>query len=654
MIPPPAESAPRPDRETPLRILVVEDSADDAELVTMALKRAGLRADIRRVDTSAAFVQALGGDWDAILADYHLPSFSAPEALALRNQHAPDVPFIVVSGSVGEETAVAVLKSGASDYLLKDRLARLGQAVTRAIEEQRVQRDKRRVEAALNAAEARMRFALDAARVGIWEADLRSGAVVWSETLESLHGLVPRTFGGTFADFLACIHPDDRSHMREVIGRPSRDGADSDVLYRTIWPDGSTRWIAGRGRTFFDADGAPLRAAGIGWDVTDHRQLEEQYRQAQKMEAVGLLAGGVAHDFNNLLTAIHGYGSLVSEALGPASPHQDDLKEILDASDRATRLTRQLLTFSRRQPTEPRVLDLRESLDSLERMLGRLIREDVRIDVRGTPSGRVRADPGQIEQVVINLAVNARDAMPNGGTLVFDLADRTLADDGSSRDPVPPGNYVEMRVTDTGTGMDQATQARVFEPFFTTKPKGHGTGLGLSTVYGIVAQHGGHIWIESAPGRGTTFHVFFPRVTDPIEAARPAAVVTGNTGTETILVVEDEDAVRRLAARVLAEHGYHVLVAATPGEAIGMAHAFAQPIHLLLSDVVMPDLDGPALADRLTDARPDLRVLYMTGHADSRPRVTRRETSPPVIQKPFAADTLLHRVREVLDAGVRL
>jgi two-component system, cell cycle sensor histidine kinase and response regulator CckA len=635
----------------PIRVLFVEDDPSDALLVERELKLSGLTTIAHRVATEPDYLQAIDPTVDVILADFSMPGFGAVRALDLLKASGLDIPFIVVSGSIGEEMAVRILQSGASDYLLKDRLARLGQAVTRAIEERRVRLEKRAVAAELQQTEGRMRFALDASRVGVWEADLHTGNVVWSEILESLHGLEPGEFGGTFDAFLAQVHPDDRQHVRETVQQTSGTH-DSNILYRCVWRDGSTHWISGRGRTFFDADGRPVRAAGIGLDVTERRALEEQYRQAQKMEAVGLLAGGVAHDFNNLLTAIQGYCALLAESIGENSAHQADLREIREAADRATSLTRQLLAFSRRQTLEPRVLDLQVSVDALAPMLRRLIGEDVEILIRGVSQGRVRADPGQVEQVILNLALNARDAMPTGGRLALDISDAVIDEAYVMRHPdATPGPYVTLSVTDNGIGMDASTAARVFEPFFTTKAQGRGTGLGLSTVYGIVKQSGGHISLQSELGTGTTFRVYLPRVDDPVDTiARPQmpAVVHG---AETVLVAEDEAGVRRLVQRVLEQHGYRVLAVSTPHDAIEMARGFANPIHLLLSDVVLPHMSGRALAEHIRDIRTDIRVLYTSGYTDNTiSQLGVLEPGTPFIQKPFTPDALVRKVREVLDA----
>jgi CheY-like chemotaxis protein len=343
---------------------------------------------------------------------------------------------------------------------------------------------------------------------------------------------------------------------------------------------------------------------------------------------------------------------LLRDDLGPGSHHETDLAEIQRAAERAASLTRQLLAFSRRQILEPHVLSLSDSLRAMEPMLKRLIGEHIDVVVRTPPEiGHVKADPGQIEQVILNLAINARDAMPDGGTLLLELMDVEL-DESYTRQHVDasPGPHVMLVVSDSGGGMDAATAARVFEPFFTTKPKGQGTGLGLSTVHGIVKQSGGIIGVYSEPGRGTAFKVYLPRVDAPIDVTPAATAAETRHGSETILLLEDEEAVRALAERVLEQHGYRVLAAATPGEALGLAAGYKGGLHLLLSDVVLPGMSGPSLAEKLLAAHPGLSVLYMSGYTDGaivQNGVLERDT--PFIQKPFTPDALLRRVRGVLD-----
>jgi signal transduction histidine kinase len=395
-------------------------------------------------------------------------------------------------------------------------------------------------------------------------------------------------------------------------------------------------------------------ALAIARDITQRKSLEAQLRQAQKMEAVGLLAGGVAHDFNNLLTVILGSADLLLDTLGRDRPERGEAEEIRKAGLRAADLTRQLLAFSRQQVLAPQVLDLNEVVATMDKILRRVIGED--IDLRTVPSRdlrAVRADPGQLEQVVVNLAVNARDAMPTGGTLTIETANVEL-DEAYAREHaavLKPGHYVMLAVSDTGVGMDAETQARIFEPFFTTKPKGKGTGLGLATVYGIVKQSGGYIWVYSEPGHGTSFKVYLPHVTEAAGPVGQSPVPPVSVrGSETVLLVEDEEMVRNLVQKVLRANGYTVIVAASGSEAEQVAAQHAGRIHLLMTDVVLPGLNGRQVAQFLSAVRPGIRVLYLSGYTNDA-IVHHGVLEPDVafLQKPFTPAVLGRKVREVLD-----
>jgi signal transduction histidine kinase/ActR/RegA family two-component response regulator len=383
-------------------------------------------------------------------------------------------------------------------------------------------------------------------------------------------------------------------------------------------------------------------------------QTQEQLAQSQKIEAVGRLAGGIAHDFNNLLTVITGRAQLLLARLRPGDPLRRDVDLIQKTGEQAATLTRQLLAFSRKQVLQPRVVDLNAVVADIETMLRRLIGEDIDLVVVPAPElGRVRVDPGQLEQVLVNLAVNARDAMPEGGRLTIETANVELGPAYSRRHVgVQPGFYVMLAVTDTGHGMDAVTQARLFEPFFTTKEKGKGTGLGLATVYGIVKQSGGNIWVYSEPGQGTTFKIYLPRVEEAVEAVEAAAtVVAPPRGSETVLLVEDDEEVRSLVWDILQVYGYTVLQARHPGEALLIAEKHTDPIHLLLTDVVMPQMSGRQLAERLGRARREMKMLYMSGYTDN--AVVHHgvlDSGMVYLQKPFTPDSLARKVREVLDA----
>jgi nitrogen-specific signal transduction histidine kinase len=388
-------------------------------------------------------------------------------------------------------------------------------------------------------------------------------------------------------------------------------------------------------------------------DTSERRRLEEQFMQAQKIEAIGRLAGGVAHDFNNLLTVINGYSELALDMLGTDAPLYDSVDEILKAGVRASSLTNQLLAFSRRQVLAPKVFNLNSIVSDMERMLRRLIGEDIHLVTVLYPAlASVQADPGQLEQAIMNLAVNSRHAMPQGGQLTVETANVYL-DDAYTRQHrmVVPGSYVMLAVSDTGLGMDEKTQARIFEPFFTTKEKGEGTGLGLSMVYGFVRQSGGHIWVYSEPGKGTTFKIYLPSIqasaAKPAKPQRPEKLAGG---CETVLVVEDEEGVRKLIRSVLQQAGYTVLEAPNGAEALRLCESHSEPIDLAISDVVLPHIGGRELADALVSLRPQMNVLFMSGYTDD--AVVRHgiiNLAVPFLQKPFTPAALAKKVREVLN-----
>lgn len=444
--------------------------------------------------------------------------------------------------------------------------------------------------------------------------------------------------------------------------RPGMQGVFSELLERDFHPHyenpivtktGEQRMVAWNNTVLRDPQGRPIGTLSIGEDITERNQLETQLRQAQKMEAIGRLAGGVAHDFNNVLTAIFGYADLVMEDLPADSTSREDLEEVRKAAQRASTLTKQLLAFSRQQVLAPAVLSLNELVEDIDKMLRRLIGEDVELSLKLTESvGNVRADPGQIQQVLMNLVVNARDAMPTGGRLLIETANADLTEEYAEQHrPVIPGTYVMLAVTDTGTGMTPEIVGRIFEPFFTTKEKGKGTGLGLSTVYGIVKQSNGYIWVYSEPGRGTTFKVYLPRVDAPADARGPARVAGSLAGNETVLLAEDDESLRRLVKGLLEKLGYRVLEAENAAHALALAESHDGPIHLLVSDVVMPGASGRELARRLAESRAETKVLYMSGYTDD--AIVHHGMLEPglnFLQKPFTPAALARKVREVLDA----
>ena len=515
--------------------------------------------------------------------------------------------------------------------------------------------ERHRSAEALGIAEERMRFALEAAGVGIWDMDYTTGVLRWSTILEAQYGLQPGTFGGTFEALVERIHPDDRESALGIIGKAMKSGGDFQRQNRALWPDGTVRWLSGAGRILLGEHGEPVRGVGISIDVTERQTLEEQFLQAQKMEAIGRLAGGVAHDFNNLLTVILGFCELLLANVDPDDPRQADIIEIQKAGTRAAGLTRQLLTFSRKEIIEPTRLDLNEVMANMRVMLGRLIGEDVTVVLGlGPELAFVTADRGQVEQIVLNLAVNARDAMPKGGTLTIETANVELDEHyAKTHVAVKPGPYVALTVTDTGTGMTPQVQARLFEPFFTTKEPGKGTGLGLATVQGVVARSGGSVTVSSEVGRGTSFTVYFPRAAAAMVIEPPKPIAQLPAGAQTVLVVEDEDALRALAKRLLEQQGYTVLVASNADEALELFEGNPS-IDVLLTDVVMPGTSGAELTRQLMERRPALKVLYMSGYTED--AISQHGVLKPgiaLLHKPFTSEPPGGKTREVLGLNPR-
>ena len=510
---------------------------------------------------------------------------------------------------------------------------------------------RRRAETALLNASDTLSALIQASPLAIFAFDPDGKVTSWNAAAERMFGWRASEVLG---HMLPAIAPDDvrefREHHQAVLEGQSFIDLETQWQRRDGRPVTLSLALAPLYGGLSEVRGVMVLAA----DLTERKKLESQLRQAQKMEAVGQLAGGVAHDFNNLLTAIIGYTSLLLKAVPSGDQKHEDLLEIDRAAARATELTQQLLAFSRRQMLQPTLLDLNAVLSDTMRMVGRLLGEQIELAILPDAGlGVVRADRGQIEQVIINLAVNARDAMPGGGKLTLETRNVRLDRNYASQHPgATEGDFIMLAVTDTGIGMSPATQARIFEPFFTTKERGKGTGLGLSTVYGIIKQSGGTIYVYSEPERGTTFKIFLPRVMAPGPTevpvlARPATVC----GNETVLVVEDEESVRVLTCRVLRTYGYTVLEAENGGEALLIAEQHPGSIHLLLTDVVLPRMSGRKLAERLVRSSTDLRVLYMSGYTDG--SIVNHGTLDPgtaFIQKPFTPEALAQKLREVLDS----
>jgi len=507
--------------------------------------------------------------------------------------------------------------------------------------------ERKRAEEKLRESDARSRVLIEQLPAVLWTVDnnLRFTSAVGAGLARL--GLEPNEIVGmSLSEYFETTDqtfPPIAAHRRAAAGEPA--------TFHVEWKDGS---YACHVEPLRDAVGDVHGAICMALDITDRKQLEEQFRQAQKMEAVGRLAGGIAHDFNNLLMVIQGYADLLTDRIPSSDPLRRNAEQIQTAAQRATSLTQQLLAFSRKQMLAPKILGVHSVVSDMEKILRRLIGEDIELRVSAAPDlWLVRADRSQIEQVIMNLAVNARDAMPSGGRLTIETANVEL--DGSfahSPTVLAPGKYVMLAVTDNGSGMDSKTQAHIFEPFFTTKEKGKGTGLGLATVYGIVKQSGGYIWVYSEPGRGTTFKIYLPRVQGSGTVTgrdRPGAIQESLRGSEVVLLVEDEAGVRELAREYLQLSGYTVLEARDGYVALELANLHAGPIHLLMTDVVMPGISGRELAQRVVKIRPDIKILYMSGYTDQ--AIVHQgilEGDAILLQKPFSMVTLASKLREIL------
>jgi two-component system, cell cycle sensor histidine kinase and response regulator CckA len=504
---------------------------------------------------------------------------------------------------------------------------------------------------ALQENERRLALAFEAAAMGVAEYDVATKRLLFSGSFVRLLGYDVGTVPHTFEWFIAHVHAEDRAAVESTYGVAVGGGPIGEFQFRVVRRDGSVRWWTSRARTVSDSSGVPVDVVGFFADITERKHLEDQMRHALKLEAIGRLAGGIAHDFNNLLTVITGYAETLVAALDATDPKLADVIEIRRAAERAAHLTQQLLAFSRKQVLRPEVVDANEIVRDVAGMIGRLLggRIDLQVTLGDAPK-TVTADRGQIEQVLLNLAVNARDAMPEGGVLelktrIVDINER----DAEHLYPIRIGRYVLMSVHDTGIGMTPEVQARAFEPFFTTKGPGEGTGIGLATVYGIVKQSGGFIFIESEAGQGTRFDVYLPHTEAPVREEHEDAADSQAREASTILLVDDYRRVRDLARKVLTRQGYRVLTAASGDEAIQVSQQFDGTIDVLVSDIVMPGISGPELARQLRQLRPDLATVYMSGYTgDTLDSLGLDRQGAEFIQKPFTPAALAQKVRDVL------
>jgi PAS domain S-box-containing protein len=638
------------ERTSALRILLLEDDPVDVQLIREMLQAVGIAATVRRAAGRADFMEALAeGEFDLVLSDYHVPGWDGMQALREVRARHPELPFILVTGTIGEESAVEGLRAGATDLVLKHQLPRLVPVVKRALAESAQRRALRQAQEALRASEERFRALVENSADAILMLDGQGNVLYVSPSTERITGYTAEERIGrpTFE----LVHPDDMGHVQAMLGRSLSS------------PGTVLRWelrIRHRNGHWVDVECAGvnhLHNPAIGaivvnyHDVSERRRLEEMLRQSQKMEAVGRVAGGIAHDFNNVLGVTLGYSDLILRRMDTQDPLRPKVVEIRKAAERAGALTQQLMSFSRKRAPLTERLDLGAVVRDLAEMIQRVLGEDVDLVLRlDPPAGEVRADRTQMGQVLMNLAVNARDAMPKGGKLIVEVRDVELERPTQLQRLAAAGPYVLLSVTDTGVGMEPEVQQHLFEPFFTTKPPGQGTGLGLATVYGIVTQCGGHITVYSELRRGTSFKIYLPSASQRPrkEVPRGGAVLPG--GTETVLLVEDAEALRSLTKEVLESAGYTVLEAASGEEALRVSGAHQSPIHLLLTDLVMRDMSGRELAGWLNVAEAGLKVVFMSGYTDQAAvQQGALADGAPFLQKPFSADALLRALRAALD-----
>ncbi|WP_269540605.1 response regulator [Cerasicoccus fimbriatus] len=774
-----------------LKALIVEDSEADALMVVRKLKQGGYQLQWRRVQTRDDFLAALDSeDWDIILSDYNIPNFGAPYALAIIREQNRDLPFIAISGAVGEEKAVELMKAGAHDFLLKDSLARLAPAVQRELKEVENRRLRQFAEEQAKFAAAKLQQTQNllaesqrVAGIGSWHWSLSDQKTTWTDAMFPIFGVEPQAI--TYDLIKSLIHSDQVDWWEDYLAEKI-ENADQpfDIDFRIVKPDGSIAWIhneasvirdedgkaismigtsqdfterklfemeletqkemfelvinsvpinifwkdlnsvyMGCNRTFAKSagglkvrqitgmrdeeltwhrqaakfveidravlttgkpklgfeesftteDGAtrwwhtsklPLKnrsgevigLLGVSEDITESRKVEEHLRQTQKLEAVGQLAGGVAHDLNNMLMGIIGYTDLCRAKLEETHPISPWLQQVSKAAERSEGVVQQLLAFSRKQTIKPKVLDLNDTVANMLKMLHRLIGEDIELLWHpGKDLLPLKIDPVQVDQILANLCVNSRDAIGGVGQIVIDTANASLDEEFCAANPeLNPGTYVMLSVQDDGCGIDEKILANIFEPFFTTKEEGKGTGLGLATVYGIVKQNMGVIRVESTPGNGSTFRIYFPAATDAIEhSGSKKQTKDMPRGSETVLLVEDEDTVRDTTRIFLKELGYTVICAKIPAEAFELINYRLGTIDLLITDVVMPGMNGRELALRLLSKHPKLKVLYMSGYtADVIANRGVIEDGVEFLSKPFRQEVLARKLRSMLDVGV--
>ncbi|HEY6392919.1 MAG TPA: response regulator [Bryobacteraceae bacterium] len=618
-----------------IRVLLVEDNPGDVRLFLELLRETGAgHVKLEHVDRLSAALERLSNQtFDILLLDLSLPDAHGLDTLVRAHAHAPSVPIVVLTGLDDQALAVKAVRAGAQDYLVKGRVD--GDLLVRSM---RYATERARALEALERREEHYRSLIENSLDLISILNLDGTIRYASPSHERILGYGLEELVGQNA--LSFTHADDLENVKAAFARA--DGASS-VQSRFRHKDGSWRVLESFGRNLSHLPGVSGLVVNSR-DVTDRMRLEEQLHHSQRLEAVGRLAGGVAHDFNNLLMIITGYSQILLDTMHAGDPARGDLEQVVKAAERATDLTRQLLAFSRRQMVKPAMLNLNALVQDMDRMLRRVMGEDVELVTILAPGLRtIQADPGQLEQVILNVAVNARDAMPNGGRLTLETANVQVTEEFEvTQVALPPGQYVTLSISDTGFGMDAQILSRVFEPFFTTKEDG--TGLGLSTSYGIIKQSGGEIQADSKLGDGTSFSIYLPTVEQPPDELEVALESPLLRGSETILLVEDEEGVRRVLETMLKRHGYQVLSSSSSADALALGARHTGEIHLLITDVVMPEMSGRRMAEHMLTQRPEMRVLFVSGYGEP----LEAQANTAFLQKPFKTEDLALKIREVL------
>ncbi len=631
-----------------LRVLMLEDVPADAELVEMELRKSGMAFALKRVETRSSFIKEFSEfKPHIILADYKLPSFDGLSALDIVRNYDSDIPFIFVSGSIGEETATEALKTGATDFVLKEKLSRLVPVVQRALHEveEKIKRRK---------AEELIKSVFETIREGLIVIDpefkiLSANRAYCERVRMPLGEIIGR-------NCYKIAHRLERPCFEADMECPAKYAFETGESFTTIHnhykTDRNPISLEVKSYPMKDSSGKIISVIETVNDITERITLENQLRHAQKLKGIGQLAGGIAHDFNNILTAIIGFANLLQIRLSGDEQSSRYLDDILAASERAVHLTQGLLAFSRKQIINPRPVNINEIVRSVERLLSRIIGEDIEQKTAlSTKDAIAMADAGHMEQVIMNLCTNARDAMPDGGILtietdIIEMESEYVKRHGYGKE----GKYVLLSVSDTGVGMDEKVRERVFEPFFTTKEVGKGTGLGLAMVYGIVRQHDGYINVYSEPERGTTFKIYLPFVKAEAKEAKAVALAPPCGGIETILVAEDDAGVRMLMREVLGKFGYNVLEAIDGEDAVNKFKENKDKIQLLILDVIMPKKNGKQVYDEIMELKPDAKVIFSSGYtANIIQKKGILEEGINFILKPVSPQELLRKVREVLD-----